>query len=245
MKLLFDLGNSRCKWALLDPVFQPGGAFEYGADFLRALDSALGHLPQPAQAIAVSVTGSQRLGQLNQWLQSRWAIPLVQVNATKQQCGVENSYQEVGRLGADRWAALIAARRRITGAVCVADCGTAVTIDALDATGLYRGGVILPGLVLQRQALTQGTQQIAPSSGQPDRCLARTTADGVASGTLYGLVGAIDRILDEQSATLGIEPVVLITGGDAPAVRVLLRHVSTHAPDLVLEGVARIAEQTP
>lgn len=245
MKLLFDLGNSRCKWARLDPDFRPGGTIEYGADFGVELEKAIGRLPRPAQAFAVCVAGSHRQEQLSGWLESRWTIPLTQVSATRQKCGVVNSYKEVGRLGADRWAALIAARGRIAGAVCVVDCGTAVTIDALDATGEYRGGVILPGLALQRRALAQGTQQIPHESGKPDDCLARTTADGVASGTLYGLVGAIDRIVDEQSASLGLEPVMLITGGDAPAVRALLRHASTLTPDLVLEGVARIAEQAP
>jgi type III pantothenate kinase len=245
MKLLLDLGNSRCKWALLGPKFQSGGAIEYGADFRAELETALRRITRPEQVFAVSVAGSQRQEQLCEWLETRWKIPLIQISATKQQCGVKNLYEEPGRLGADRWAALIAAHGRNTGTVCIVDCGTAVTIDALDATGVYRGGVILPGLALQRQALVQGTQQIGLSSGQPGHCLARTTADGVASGTLYGLVGAIDRILDEQAATLGIEPAVLITGGDAAAVRALLRHVSTHVPDLVLEGVARIAEQTP
>jgi len=245
MKLLFDLGNSRCKWALLVPHFQSGGAMEYGADFRVELEAALGRLSRPEQVFAVSVAGSQRQEQLCEWLESRWKIPLIQISATKQQCGVKNLYEEPGRLGADRWAALIAAHGRNSGAVCIVDCGTAVTIDALDATGVYRGGVILPGLALQRRALVQGTQQIPVTTGQTNDILAHTTADGVASGTLYGLVGAIDRIVDEQSGVLGAEPVVLITGGDAPVLRSRLRHASTYAPDLVLEGVARIAEQTP
>ena len=63
----------------------------------------------------------------------------------------------------------------------------------------------------------------------------------MAAGTLFGLAGAIDRILDEQAALLGATPQVLITGGDAQPLRALLRHAVQHAPDLVLEGVARIA----
>ena len=57
MKLVLDLGNSRCKWALARPPgmaevrktqeqffrndgLTPGGAFAYGDDFTRALDQA-------------------------------------------------------------------------------------------------------------------------------------------------------------------------------------------------------------
>lgn len=244
MKLLFDLGNSRCKWAILDPDFRSGGAVEYGADFRAELEKALCQLPKPAQAMAVCVAGSHRQEQLSGWLESRWTIPLIQISATHRACGVVNSYEEPGRLGADRWAALIAAHEH-AAAVCIIDCGTAVTIDALEASGVYRGGVILPGLALQRRALAQGTQQIPHDSGKPDDCLARSTVDGVATGTLLGLAGAIDRIIDEQSAALEFEPVVLITGGDAPVIRPRLRHASIHAPDLVLRGVARLAESAP
>ncbi|MEK7759005.1 MAG: type III pantothenate kinase, partial [Pseudomonadota bacterium] len=115
-----------------------------------------------------------------------------------------------------------------------------LTIDALDRNGVYRGGVILPGLALMRDALlrTQGVREVLGDAGSS---LAQSTADGVAAGTLFGLAGAIDRILDEQAVLLGDTPQTLITGGDAPSLLVLLRHIVQHTPDLVLEGVARIA----
>ena len=78
------------------------------------------------------------------------------------------------------------------------------------------------------------------SVGNPDTCLAQTTSDAVAAGVLYSLVGAIDRILDEQAAELGSTPQVLITGGNAEVLSSLMRHTTTLVPDLVLEGVARI-----
>lgn len=245
MNLVLDLGNSRCKWALADvgqeaAGLAQGGALAYGEDFAQALDDSFNTLPRPEHVVAVCVAASGHLQTLAQWVQRRWGLEVQPIITRAAQLGVTNSYKNPTSLGADRWAALVAARARLPGAACVVDCGTALTIDALDQNGVYRGGVILPGLALMRAALlrTQGVRDVVGDAGST---LALSTADGVAAGILFGLAGAIDRILDEQAALLGATTQVLITGGDAPPLLALLRHGVQHAPDLVLEGVARIA----
>ena len=240
MNLVLDLGNSRCKWALAVAGLKPGGVLAYGDDFARALDRAFEPLARPAQVAAVSVAGTAHSDTLAQWVKRHWNLDLMRFSARAAQCGVTNTYKDPAQLGADRWAALIAARARVPGAACVVDCGTAVTVDALDASGAFRGGVILPGLALMRSSLLQGAQGIHAAAGHAGSCLARTTADAVAAGVLYSLAGAIDRILDEQAAALGASPQVLLTGGDAQALLPLLRHAVSLVPDLVLEGVVRM-----
>lgn len=240
MNLVFDLGNSRCKWAQADASLNPGGAFAYGQDFALALDNTFSVLARPEHVAAVSVAASGHLHTLAQWVKRRWGLELESIVTRTAQLGVTNTYKDPARLGADRWAALVAARTRSPDAVCVVDCGTALTIDVLDRNGVFRGGVILPGLALMRDALlrTQGVYEVLGDAGST---LAQSTADGVAAGTLFGLAGAIDRILDEQASLLGDTPQILITGGDAQPLLALLRHAVQHAPDLVLEGVACIA----
>ncbi len=241
--LVFDLGNSRWKWALAgDGLRAPGRAQDYGDDFARSLDAALATVPRPDRAAAVAVASGARRAALHAWLAQRWNLALDLFSPEARGHGVINSYREPARLGADRWAALVAARARTRGPVCVVDAGTAVTIDVLDADGVFRGGVILPGLALQRTALLQGTTGIAESVGEEHDPLARSTADAVATGTLFGLAGAIDRVLDEQVLSLGTPPTVFVSGGDAPRLLPLLRHAAIAAPDLVLEGVARMVE---
>lgn len=247
MNLVFDLGNSRCKWALADGNIQSSGAIAYGDDFAPSLEQAFGALLRPMHVAAVSVTDSAYLEALAQWIKRNWSLDLRRFSARSAQCGVTNTYDVPVQLGADRWAALIAARVRTSGAACVVDCGTAITVDALDVQGLFRGGVILPGLALQRASLLQGTHAIRVAHGSVSSCLALNTADAVAAGTAFGLAGAIDRILDEQAAALGSAMPVLLTGGDAPMLQTLLRRPTQYVPDLVLEGVARMVntEDTP
>ena len=75
------------------------------------------------------------------------------------------------KLGADRWASLVAARRRemARGAAprpaIVVNAGTAVTIDALDADGVFRGGLIVPGIHLMLQSLADNTAAPARDAG--------------------------------------------------------------------------------
>jgi len=239
--LVLDLGNSRIKWAFAENGLRDVHARAYGEDFERTLDDMFDSLPRPARALAVSVAEPARRDALARWLEGRWGLVLERIVARAAQAGVTNSYLEPARLGADRWAALIGARARSTGNLSVVDCGTAVTVDALDVQGTFRGGIILPGLALMRSSLQQRAPGIRETDGEDKTCLARRTADAVAAGTLFGVAGAIDRIIDEQAAALGADLDVILTGGAAAQILPRLRHVAVHAPDLVLEGVARIA----
>jgi type III pantothenate kinase len=88
----------------------------------------------------------------------------------------------------------------------------------------------------------RGTEAIAPAEGNVADCLARSTADGVAAGTLFGLAGAVERLLDEYRRSLGEPMEIFLTGGDAPALAAHLRVPVTMVPDLLLKGLARIAD---
>jgi type III pantothenate kinase len=64
----------------------------------------------------------------------------------------------------------------------------------------------------------------------------------VAAGTLFGLAGAVERLRDEYRRSLGEPMEFFLTGGDAPALATHLRAPATIVPDLVLKGLARIAD---
>lgn len=244
MNLLVDLGNSRLKWA------QHGnGLWRMEAVLLgdqEPIASILSRIWRqtavPLKVVVCSVSAPQRLQELDKWVRERWSVTPHVVRSRADQLGVKNSYRDPGQLGADRWAALLAARGRTSAAACVVDCGTAVTVDALSANGEFLGGMIFPGLHLLRRSLMQGTHGVNVSEGNAMDCLARSTADGVAAGTLFGLAGAVDRLIAEYRQTLGEAMQVFLTGGDAPSLASRLQTATTPVPDLVLKGLARIAE---
>jgi type III pantothenate kinase len=243
MNLLVDLGNSRIKWANSGPQHWETGAETIPDEgFSALLERLWGQTAAPERVVVSSVHGPQRERLLHDWLMRRWAIEPQFIRAQAQQLGVTNRYHDPSALGADRWAALLAARRASSAAQCVVDCGTAVTIDALSADGEFLGGVILSGLHMMRAGLLADTHGIRNGDGAEDNCLARNTGDGVAAGSLFGLAGAIERVVAEQRRTHGVNAHVVLTGGDAPRLLPLLSGPVAHVPDLVLQGLKLIAE---
>ncbi len=247
MKLLVDIGNTRLKWGLSNRPAHASQALVRTADMSQQLELAWGHIPSPQWIVATNVAGMAAEQDLRQWAQRRWPAARVHfVVAAATGWGVKNSYREPARLGSDRWAALIGARSLTQAPVCVVDCGTAVTLDALNAAGEFVGGVIFPGIPLARQSLRIGAAGISETEGDDTSCFARTTADAVAAGTFYALVGAVERIVAELGTGLGKDTQVVLTGGDGPRLMHYLQgHVAyplQSVPDLVLQGLGRIAE---
>ena len=250
MILLVDVGNSRIKWATLfkGKLEHRGAAWrEKDRDAIAAdLEQLWRKLKKPGAVLVSNVAGPVYADALSAWALERWQVQPRFVVAERGAFNVTNAYSKPERLGADRWAALIAARRRVTGPACIIDAGTAVTIDVLTAQGSHQGGLIIPGLTMMRRALLEHTQVIPPAAAAPASgditLLARDTQDGVDGGTLYALVAVIDRVVADIGTELGAEPTRIVAGGDADTLLPLLAGNYHHYPELVLEGLAIMAE---
>ena len=243
MNLLVDLGNSRLKWAQSAPsIWHTGVAVHAGENMQAVLDTAWGKLARPEKILMSSVATSDACGTLLAWCQRHWSLAPVVIHAQMEQLDVKHCYVQPETLGADRWAALIAVRGLTKTNACIVDCGTAVTVDALAANGEFRGGAIFPGLQLLRASLLQGTGGIRAVQGKAYSALACSTPDAVAGGTLQGLIGGVTRLLEEQMRALGAGTQVFVTGGDAPLLLPRLKIPAKEVPDLVLQGLARIAD---
>lgn len=243
MHLLVDLGNSRLKWAQSAAnTWHTGAAVHAGQRLETVLDGAWGKLARPGRIVMSSVAASETRDALSAWCARHWSLAPVVIHAQPEQLGVRNCYAQPETLGADRWAALIAVRGLTPGSACIVDCGTAVTVDALAASGEFRGGAIFPGLQLLRASLLRGTGGIHAAEGKSDSAFGCSTPDAVAAGTLQGLIGAVTRLLEEQMRVLGAGTQVFVTGGDAPLLLPHLKIPAKEVPDLVLRGLARIAD---
>lgn len=242
MRLLVDLGNTRLKWAVSNPGWDIGAATLRDGDVAALLDEAWSELPVPVAVVAASVASQTANDALDRWVHDHWRVGVHRVRSQAAQLGVINRYADPTALGADRWAALLGARAELPDrAVCVVDCGTALTVDALTAEGEFVGGIIFPGLALLRQALAGGTARIRVVDGDESAWPARRTDDAVAAGALYGLAGAIERVCRQFEETLAQSMEIIITGGDAGRVVPRLTRAARHVPDLVFKGLDRIA----
>ena len=247
MMLLCDLGNTRLKWALASARgrLREWGAVEHEGRWpAAALEGSLPRLAAVERVVACSVAPAALDEGLGAWLRRRCSVAPEWMPARRRGWGVQCAYATPATMGADRWAMLVAVRRRSPRGACVASCGTAVTVDLLDGGGRHLGGVIMPGLSLMRRSLTENTALIAPVAGKvssfPDN-----TPDAVATGTALAAACAIDRFFAELGELAGPDAECILSGGDAEEVRGLMTHRAVVLPCLVLEGLAVMACQEP
>ena len=242
MRLLaLDVGNTRLKWDL-----SIGGMVrEHGAMILEDI-SLLNHtqwktLPAPDRIIGSNVAGDAVRHRVEDQL-SRWKVLPEWIVAHAAECGVTNGYDRSALLGPDRWAALIAARRRVPdGPALVITVGTAVTIDALDDKGVFLGGLILPGFGLMLDALEAGTAGLRVPSGD-FQDFPTNTSNALMSGGVHALAGAAERMMRLLEDETGKKPRVLLAGGAAPKLAAHVPFPYAIVDNLVLEGLASIAE---
>lgn len=235
MLLCLDCGNTRLKWGLHGGSGQwlAQGALAQ-ADIAR-LTHEIKPWPQPTKIVACNVAGNKAHIAIEDCAGTIGA-PLFWIESCAEQCGVKNRYDDPSQLGADRWAALIGARTAHSGACLVVNAGTATTVDVLDASGIFQGGIILPGVDLMRTSLAHNTARLPLATGG-FRILPRNTVEAIASGCLLATAGAIGRMFDRISDQANA--LCLLSGGAADSFAALLDIPLRRIDNLVLEGLVQ------
>jgi len=247
MKLVVDIGNSRMKSAIDDDgELTPLKTFAWRESFLdsvlkRVWLEALGNR-QPTAIHVSNVAGDALLPNLEAWCCRQWQMRPVPLHSTGEYAGLRNGYAEPATFGVDRWAALIGARATHDGALCVVDSGTATTVDVVDADGQHLGGAILPGIYTMRRSLGRYTEALFAADGEIVP-FSDNTASGIAGGTGYASVGAIDRLVREAGRAVG-PLTTIVTGGESGILEDMMEAKVVRDPLLVLRGVSVVARAT-
>lgn len=238
---LFDLGNSRFKYAPLQGD-RAGDvqAWTHGAEDLRG--EALRALPQGRTAYVASVAAPGLTATMLEILRMRFQHVHV-AHTEAHLAGVRIAYAAPERFGVDRFLALLAAARDQRH-VLVAGVGTALTIDLLDADGQHHGGRIAASPTTMREALHARAVQLPPSGGTYVE-FAGDTADALASGCDGAAIALIEHSRRHAERRLQAPVALLLHGGGAPALLPWLPPDTGHQPLLVLDGLARWAVHLP
>jgi len=142
-------------------------------------------------------------------------------------------------VGADRIANTLAAAHLYQRDTIVVDLGTATTYDCITEDGVFRGGVIAPGLLAGEEWLAGRTAKLPRVTfRQPERVIGRRTEDCLQSGVFFSSVDAVDGIIErirEEWNRPGAH--VVATGGHAMTVATHSRLVEKVAPHLTLVGL--------
>jgi type III pantothenate kinase len=247
MILLVDIGNTRVKWATqtggqLSTQRAAGHAQWSAADWQRALFDG----PPVERVLVATVAGADSRLALEAAARRAGTTRVEFVTSTAVMAGVRNAYLEPGLLGVDRWVAIIGAYHLAHEACCVVDVGTAATLDAVDASGQHLGGFIVPGPQMMVRSLHAGTSNLAEytaaSPAGSGQLLADNTRDAIDRGCRVALAALIDRTCTELARRTHRAPRLYCTGGALDEVLPYVLATYERVPDLVLRGLARIAD---
>ncbi|MBS0591000.1 MAG: type III pantothenate kinase [Proteobacteria bacterium] len=251
MKLLIDLGNTRLKCALWDGMrLQRGATLTHVRENEHAphvaadadFSSLWRDLPEIESIWIASVAASSLEQTLVQSLRARFAAPVRYARSPAMACGVRNAYSAPARLGIDRFLGLIAAYHEAGGAAVVANCGTALALDAVDADGRHLGGLIAPAPALMRRALLERTARLGELAPAPIADFADSTAAAVESGTWLAAVALVERFARRAQEAIGCVPTLTLSGGGGKRLAALLELDHRYEVDLVLRGLAHFAD---
>ncbi len=265
--LLIDAGNTRVKFGWRNDDATSGQAVprtslqvafrheEVPEALLPWLDEA-GLRPRAALGSNVAGDDSERTIAS---LLARNGCAVDWIRAGRRLLGVTNGYRHPERLGADRWLSLVGIwnrwrRQAAPGAAApvhvLAHFGTATTVDTLDGSGRFVGGLILPGRDLMRQSLAAGTAGLPRANGQvapfPDN-----TGDAIMSGVAAAQAGAVARQWLAARERFRQEPLLVASGGAWSAIAGEVAHLMRAAGSTrqvlvvdnpVLDGLACLAE---
>ena len=248
--LALDVGNTRLKWAQYSAPVVGATLLAQGAVFLENIDKLSEHewrdLPPPSRILGCIVASDaikrRVIEQMELWeVAPRWVV------SSPQEAGVTNGYDHPARLGADRWVAMIGAHHRLLGRGVSKPCvvvmvGTAVTVEAIDASGKFIGGIILPGHGIMLRALESGTAGLHVPTGEVCN-FPTNTSDALTSGGTFAIAGAVQRMVENVTCHCGQVPECIMTGGAgwkmAPSLSVNVELVES----LIFDGLLEIASR--
>ena len=247
--LAIDVGNTRLKWALYPSAKGHAVPMAQGAEFLdnieKLSEGAWAHLPAPTHMLGCIVAGDAVKRRVQEQMEI-WDVAPQWVVSSLNEAGLTNGYDHPFRLGADRWVAMIGAWHRGLAQgparpVVVVMVGTAVTVEAIDASGKFLGGIILPGHGIMLRALEAGTAGLHVPTGTV-REFPTNTSDALTSGGTFAIAGAVECMVKHlRNHCGGMEPKCFMTGGAGWKMAPSMSVPFELAENLIFDGLLEMA----
>jgi type III pantothenate kinase len=248
--LALDIGNTRLKWALYEAPHPGAALLDSGAEFLEHIEKLAegpwSCMQPPTQVLGCAVASDIIRRRVEEQMEA-WDVPPQWVVASEAEAGLRNGYDHPARLGADRWVAMIGAYQHMLAQglarpMVVVMVGTAVTVEAVDATGKFLGGLILPGHGIMLRALESGTAGLHVPTGEVTP-FPTNTSDALTSGGTFAIAGAVECMVQHVHTHCGAEPVCIMTGGAAWKMAPSMTRPFELVDNLIFDGLLYIAQR--
>ena len=205
-QLVADVGNTETVFGLLDlsgeEVLESWRVStrvpRTTAEYRVLIEALLGGRPEGAGSIRRGVIGSvvpSVTRTLREVMSSVAGGPVFEVTADSG-LPIRLDVEEPRTVGADRIVNTLAAKTRFARDTIAVDLGTATTFDCITAEGVFRGGVIAPGLSAGLDWLAKSTAKLPiVELIPPDVVVGRRTETCIQSGVFYSAVDAVDGMV--------------------------------------------------
>ncbi len=179
------------------------------------------------------------------------------LRAVKMVCGVEAlvvgpgiktglniKIDNPGQLGANLVCVSVGALEKYPAPSIVFDMGTATTISALDDTGAFIGGSIMPGVNIMLNSLVEKTAQLPQISLEaPKNVIGANTVECMKSGIVYGTASMLDGMVERYRREMGEKLTVIATGSPAGYIIRYCSHQMIYDKSLLLDGLRILYEK--
>ena len=244
MFLLIDIGNTKTKWMLRDIK----SIYTQDTFFTEDIDQDHFEFDEKIKKILISnVAGFEKEAILKIKLK-KFSCLIEFIKPDKTYKHLLNNYEDVTRLGTDRWLSALSVSYDIKKTTVIASVGTAVTIDYVSYgqktnQHTFEGGVILPGLHLTKNTLSNDTADLKNGEGV-FQMPPINTANAIETGFILSVLGNIKSFF-ELASNQTKDVMIILSGGDAEIIHQhmdesLRKNVSIKK-DLVLEGLFILA----
>lgn len=152
---------------------------------------------------------------------------------------IKIKYKNTDELGDDRIANAIAGYHNYEQDLIVIDFGTAITFDIVSRVDGYVGGVILPGVNLAIEYLSNETAKLPEVAFENNiKVIGRSTTHAIESGLFHGYLAMLEGMVKKIVVELNTKKyTVIVTGGTGKIFADSSEMIDIYDPYLTLCGL--------
>ena len=211
MQYVIDIGNTSTK---IYEIFQSNIVQEgvYEKNFSKWLKKAI---PQDVIIVSVVPSTTSEISSSVKKLIGKEPFVVGHQHYNK----LKSRYINIKELGTDRLCNVAYAIKNFKRNAVVIDFGSAVTFEIINGRSEFEGGMILPGIRLQYEALAKNTALLPELKTEvPGYFIGRSTTECIRSGVQNGIAGVCNDFIKELKERLSSKINVVLTGGDADVI---------------------------
>jgi len=145
------------------------------------------------------------------------------------------------QIGSDRIANAVGVYKKYRTNCIVLDFGTATTFDVVTKNGIYKGGIIAPGVNLSMKILSSSADQIPIFNiKRQKKIIGKNTIEALRSGFYWGYSGLINNIILKIEKETKKKYKIIFTGGYADMFKTSIIRPFKIDKNITINGIIEI-----